>query len=119
MSYRRSFKVGFWLGDASMHLGGVGPYALRILNSLLTDAEAAGWQFVVLCDDEAQKLAERVIPEFHKAASFQLIPSAPEEEKGERGWRHYFRQSSAKINSQSKKKRPGFGLPRSPGEMGE
>ncbi|MEJ7711151.1 MAG: glycosyltransferase family 1 protein [Pyrinomonadaceae bacterium] len=48
MSDKRNLKVGFWLGDVSLQHGGISPYALRILDSLLVGNEP-GWTFALLC----------------------------------------------------------------------
>lgn len=73
---QRKFRVGFWLGDASLDYGGIGPYAFRILHALLAEHEV-GWHFVLLCDSN---VADKLAPLAAKHAEFVeigFIPPAP------------------------------------------
>lgn len=76
MSNQRSYKVGFWLGDASLEYGGIAPYALRVLTALLEEFEQ-GWQFVLLCDSEPSLYLQRTITQFPGVVDIRLIPPAP------------------------------------------
>ncbi len=76
MSDQRSFRVGFWLGDASLEYGGIGPYALRVLTALLEDFEP-GWHFVLLCDSAPPDKLQETIARFPGVADICLIPTAP------------------------------------------
>lgn len=74
---QRKFRVGLWLGDASLDYGGIGPYAFRILDALLTEREL-GWHFVLLCDS---KVADKLADLAARNAEFvevHLIPPAPQ-----------------------------------------
>lgn len=75
MREQRSFRIGFWLGDASLEYGGIGPYAFRILTSLLEDSEP-GWHFVLLCDSEPTETLKRRIIDFPGLVDISFIPAA-------------------------------------------
>jgi glycosyltransferase involved in cell wall biosynthesis len=75
-SKRKNFRVGFWLGDASLEHGGIGPYALRVLTSLLTESEQ-GWQIVILCAGEAPQKLLQLIANSKQGAEVRTIPSSP------------------------------------------
>jgi glycosyltransferase involved in cell wall biosynthesis len=79
MSNQQSFRVGFWLGDASLEYGGIGPYALRVLTSLLEDYEP-GWHFVLLCDAAPPEKLKSTLAQFPGVVDIRLIPSAPTNE---------------------------------------
>ncbi len=74
MNGRGNHRIGFWLGHASLKFGGVGAYAWRILNSLLSNIEP-GWRFELLCESEAQESAVLVADNSHGMAAVNLIPS--------------------------------------------
>lgn len=74
MNARQSFRIGFWLGDASLEYGGIGPYAFRILTSLLEDSEP-GWHFVLLCDSEPSETLRRRFADFPGVVEISLIPT--------------------------------------------
>ncbi len=76
MSDGRNLKVGFWLGDVSLQHGGIGPYALRILDSLLVNNEPR-WRFVVLCDGEALNNVRRIVEDSNQIAEVRAIASPP------------------------------------------
>ena len=63
---QNSAKIGFWLGDASLVYGGIGPYAWRILDALVQHHQA-GWTLVLLATNpvppELEQLA-RTYPDF-------------------------------------------------------
>jgi glycosyltransferase involved in cell wall biosynthesis len=80
MSDQRIFRIGFWLGDASLEYGGIGPYAFRVLTSLLEDFEP-GWHFVLLCNAEPPETLKRTIANFPGVAEISLIPPAPTNEQ--------------------------------------
>jgi len=75
MSDQRISRIGFWLGDASLEYGGIGPYAFRVLTSLLEDFEP-GWHFVLLCDSEPPETLTRTIADFPGVVGISLIPPA-------------------------------------------
>lgn len=76
MKNQRSFRVGFWLGDASLEYGGIGPYASRVLTSLLEDFEP-GWHFVLLCDAAPTDKLKEIIASFPGIVDIRVIPTAP------------------------------------------
>ncbi len=76
MNDQRNFRVGFWLGDASLEYGGIGPYALRVLTSLLEDFEP-GWHFVLLCAAAPPDKLRETIARTPGVADICLIPTAP------------------------------------------
>ncbi|MBA2734058.1 MAG: hypothetical protein H0U54_14415, partial [Acidobacteria bacterium] len=80
MSDQRIFRIGFWLGDASLEYGGIGPYAFRVLTSLLEDFEP-GWHFVLLCNAEPPETLKRTIANFPGVVEISLIPPAPTNEQ--------------------------------------
>lgn len=75
---QRSLRIGFWLGNVSLDQGGIGPYALRVLTSLLTDFEQ-GWHFVLLCTAGAPEILKPFIASLPEAVEVQRIPSVPAE----------------------------------------
>lgn len=83
MSEQRSFRIGFWLGDASLEYGGIGPYAFRVFTSLLEDFEP-GWHLVLLCDSEPPETLKRKMAEFPGVVEISLIPPAPADGQLER-----------------------------------
>lgn len=77
MSDGRNLKAGFWLADVSLRYGGIGPYALRILDSLLVDSEP-GWKFALLCDEESLKHVHAVLKNVsNRIAEIHLLPAPP------------------------------------------
>ncbi len=77
MSNGRNLKVGFWLGDVSLQYGGIGPYALRILDSLLVSNEPR-WKFALLCDDESLRDIRRILKDSHnRIVEIHTIPAPP------------------------------------------
>jgi|GEM_PF-464328 len=80
MNDQRISRIGFWLGDASLEYGGIGPYAFRVLTSLLEDSEP-GWHFVLLCDSEPAETLKKTIADFPGVVETSLIPPAPANEQ--------------------------------------
>ena len=76
MRAQQSSRFGFWLGDVSLEYRGIGPYAFRVLTSLLEDFEP-GWHFVLLCDAEPPETLKRTLADFPGHVEISLIPSAP------------------------------------------
>ncbi len=78
MSFREGqpgFRIGFWLGDVSLEYGGIGPYALRILDALLAEHEP-GWHLVLLCESLLAEQLARVTAGYRSFTEIQIIPSA-------------------------------------------
>lgn len=73
MSQQRNRRVGFWLGDASAQSGGVGPYALRVLDALVADTEP-GWEIVLLHGARAQRDANATLARSTTATGIRQIP---------------------------------------------
>jgi glycosyltransferase involved in cell wall biosynthesis len=87
MNKGRSFRVGFWLGDASPEYGGIGPYALRVLTALLTEHEPE-WHLVLLSNDGIlPPQLETLVAERRDVIEIRLIPRAPQ------GWRRRLNQA--------------------------
>jgi len=78
MTDGRNLKVGFWLGQASLRYGGIAPYALRILDSLLANNEP-GWSFVLLCDTEALSNVRQIIKDYDRIVEVRTIESPQED----------------------------------------
>ena len=87
MSSQQSFRIGFWLGDASLEYGGIGPYAFRVLTSLLEDFEP-GWHFVLLCDCEPSETLKRTIMDFPGVVEISLIPARTNGQQEQAGGRN-------------------------------
>ena len=77
MNKGRSFRVGFWLGDASLEYGGIGPYALRVLTALLTEHEP-GWRLVLLSNEGLPPQLETLIAQLRDSVEVRLIARAPQ-----------------------------------------
>jgi glycosyltransferase involved in cell wall biosynthesis len=88
MTDTRNRRVGFWLGDVSLEYGGIGPYALRILHSLLASHEP-GWKFILLCDEGSCGHVRSILDNsLHRLAHLETIPRPPSNENS----RHEFFQ---------------------------
>lgn len=85
MKNQRGFRVGFWLGDASLEYGGIGPYAFRVLTALVEDHEP-GWRIVLLCGSEPGEKLKRTVARFPCAVEVSLIPSAPANSNYFKAW---------------------------------
>lgn len=75
MSHQREFRVGYWLGHLSLQYGGVGPYAVRIINALLEEEEP-GWQFALLCHAEEQQTVKQILTAARQRTEVHVIPSS-------------------------------------------
>ncbi len=76
MVYEQRCRIGYWLGHASLEYGGIGPYALRTILSLLAKAEP-GWHFVLLCRPELEHCVKNLIALAPQDAEIHLIPPGP------------------------------------------
>ena len=74
---QRSLRVGFWLGEASLEYGGIGPYAFRILDAVLTE-RPPGWKLVLLCSDKATDKIELRVARHADHIEINPIPLAPQ-----------------------------------------
>jgi glycosyltransferase involved in cell wall biosynthesis len=78
MEDNRRLRVGYWLGDASLHSGGVGPYAWRTLRLLLSRPHES-ISLVVICAAQAEARAAELIARSPAAATteLRLLPQLP------------------------------------------
>ncbi|MGI9068867.1 MAG: glycosyltransferase family 4 protein [Pyrinomonadaceae bacterium] len=65
------------MADVSLDQGGIGPYALRVLTSLLTDFEQ-GWEFVLVCATGVPERLKPLIASLTGAVEVRIIPFAAE-----------------------------------------
>ena len=91
----QQFNVGFWLGDVSLHNGGVSLYALRTLQALLTKREA-NWHFSLICHADARASVDSLITQFQDFAHVEVIPSPT---VSKRNWRERFRRAGGDANT--------------------
>ena len=68
-------KIGYWLGKASIHGGGVSPYAWRILETLLIGSKLKKVDLVILCFAEIEKDCIDLITKYQARAKLCLIPN--------------------------------------------
>lgn len=99
MSDERNLKVGFWLGHASLQHGGVGPYALRIFDSLLVNNEP-GWRFIALCNKEALDNVCRITQDSNQIAEVRAIASPPDN-RNTWQWQRHIQRIGARSKSKS------------------
>lgn len=84
MDRQRIFKVGYWLGHVSLQYGGIGPYALRVISSLLAEFNP-GWHMALLCDADAHEAVSGIISGSKQSATVHRIPSVPVESAAHHG----------------------------------
>lgn len=66
-------KIGYWLGNVSLHSGGVAPYAWRMLELLLTQVNANNVEIIILCSDETQENLLKLINKYQAKAKIVII----------------------------------------------
>ncbi|MDZ8027589.1 MAG: glycosyltransferase [Nostoc sp. DedQUE11] len=67
-------KIGYLLGDATMHSGGVAPYAWRILELLLSQSQFEKIEIIVFCSPELETSCLDLINKYQAKAKPYLIP---------------------------------------------
>lgn len=106
MSAGRNFRVGYWLGDASIIHGGVALYAFRILQTLLASNEP-DCQFVLLCGDKTFAQARQLVKySSHPRAEVVLLPTTQANEdaathsprRAGKSLRFLFKKNSTAVN---------------------
>lgn len=66
-------KIGYWLGNASIHGGGTAPYAWRILELLLSQSKNYNIEILILCTEELQKDCVELINKYQTQAEICLL----------------------------------------------
>lgn len=66
-------KIGYYLGNASIHGGGTSPYAWRMLELLLSHSKNHNIEILVLCSDEVQKDCFELISKYQARAKIAII----------------------------------------------
>ena len=66
-------KIGYWLGNVTLHSGGVAPYAWRMLELLLTQVNANNVEIIILCSDETQENLLELINKYQAKAKIVII----------------------------------------------
>ena len=66
-------KIGYWLGNASIHGGGTAPYAWRVLDLLLNHSKNHNIEILILCSDEVQKDCFDLISKYQAQAKTAII----------------------------------------------
>lgn len=66
-------KIGFWLGDASIHSGGTSPYAWRMLELLLSNAKNNNINILIICSDNIYKECLDLIDKYQVEAKIAII----------------------------------------------
>ncbi|MDM9385347.1 glycosyltransferase family 1 protein [Chlorogloeopsis sp. ULAP01] len=67
-------KIGYWLGDLSIHNGGIAPYSWRLLEILLSQSKFQELNILVLCSAELEKNCLDLINKYQAKAKPYLIP---------------------------------------------
>ena len=70
-------KIGYWLGNASIHGGGISPYAWRMLELLLSHSKNQNLEILILCTDKVHKDCLELIGRYQvkaNKANIFLIP---------------------------------------------
>jgi glycosyltransferase involved in cell wall biosynthesis len=68
------WKLGYWLGSADISAGGVGPYAWRILETLLGNWNPRTMDLYIFCDEGAQNQVQKLIQTYQVKAQIVVIP---------------------------------------------
>jgi glycosyltransferase involved in cell wall biosynthesis len=66
-------KIGYWLGNASIHGGGTSPYAWRILELLLSHSKNHNVEIVILGTNEVHKDCLELINKYQATAKIALF----------------------------------------------
>ncbi|MFM6223138.1 MAG: hypothetical protein ACKPDM_22800 [Dolichospermum sp.] len=66
-------KMGYYLGNASIHGGGTAPYAWRILDLLLSHSKNNDIEIMILCTEEVQKDCFDLINKYEAKAEICLL----------------------------------------------
>jgi glycosyltransferase involved in cell wall biosynthesis len=71
-------RVGYWLGDASLQSGGVGPYAWRTLRLLLSNPQE-NIKLIILCYAQAEARVRELLANYATVttAELRVLPQLP------------------------------------------
>ena len=66
-------KIGYWLGNASIHGGGTSPYTWRMLELWLSHSKNHNIEILILCTDEVQDDCLNLINKYQAKAKITLF----------------------------------------------